>query len=238
MALIRGVVFDLDDTLYLERDFVWSGFRHVAVMLGGLGEISVDEALFQLWHLFQRGVRGDTFDRLLDAHPRLAKKIGVEDLVSAYRSHMPSISLLPGSVNLLRCLRTTGVRIGILSDGPLDSQRAKVRALRLNALVAPVILTDSWGRQFWKPDPRGYLAAAQLWGLEPGELMYIGDNPAKDFVTPRRLGWQTVRLRTPGQLWSAEQAPTDDFAPHREICCLEQLRDLWGTTDEDAIVSG
>jgi putative hydrolase of the HAD superfamily len=228
MALIRGVVFDLDDTLYLERDFVWSGFRHVAVMLAGLGEISVDEALFQLWHLFQRGVPGDTFDRLLDAHPRLAQKIQVADLVNAYRSHMPNISLPPGSVNLLRSLRTRGVRIGILSDGPLDSQRAKVRALGLDTLVAPVILTDTWGRQFWKPHPRGYLSAAQLWGLEPGELMYIGDNPAKDFVTPRRLGWQTVRLRTPGQLRCAEQAPADDFAAHREISDLEELREFGG----------
>ena len=53
-----GVAFDLDDTLYLERDYVRSGFRAVAEYAVRGADVSAEDAFTFLWHDFLAGVRG------------------------------------------------------------------------------------------------------------------------------------------------------------------------------------
>jgi putative hydrolase of the HAD superfamily len=61
--MFRALVFDLDDTLYPERDFVLSGFQAVSgwLRLQGGVEGFYDRALAT----FERGVRGRIFDEVL-----------------------------------------------------------------------------------------------------------------------------------------------------------------------------
>jgi putative hydrolase of the HAD superfamily len=222
---IRGLVFDLDDTLYLEREYVRSGYQSIAGMLAGCGGCAGETIFTYLWDLFERRIQGDTFDRLLAAFPSLAPHVQVADLVTAYRSHCPSIQTSPGVTEFLQDWRVRGYRMGLLSDGPLICQREKVMALGLDALMAPLVLTDGWGRDFWKPHPRGYSRFELEWGLKPEQLVYVGDNPEKDFVTPRQRGWHTVRLRVPGQLRCEREPVSADYAADREISHLCELEE-------------
>ncbi len=100
MSRWRAVVFDLDDTLYPEVEFVRSGFRASARWAGRvLGED--EEAVFQeLWADFEEGVRGDAFDRWLR---RRGHAVGSnrELMIKAYRSHLPQISLYPDVLPVL-----------------------------------------------------------------------------------------------------------------------------------------
>src|SRR5438105_4418137 len=64
LSLVEGVVFDLDDTLYLEREYVRSGFLYVASTLHGKGGVHQAEIFESLWGLFEVGIRPNTFDRL------------------------------------------------------------------------------------------------------------------------------------------------------------------------------
>jgi putative hydrolase of the HAD superfamily len=193
------VVFDLDDTLYLECDYVRSGFQHVAQLAAKSAEEAPDLAAW-LWAAFEQGVRGDTFNRLLSAHPTVAARFTPAELVDAYRSHAPSIAFLPGIPDLLARLRARHLRLGVLSDGALISQRAKAKALGLEEWFDPVLLTASRGDAHVKPGTGGFEWIAAAWGLPHAQLAYIADNPLKDFVAPRKLGWLTVRLRIPRQL--------------------------------------
>lgn len=212
----RGVVFDLDDTLYLERDYVRSGFACVAGLIATSADESREIAAW-LGRAFDNGVRGDTFDRLLAERPELADRFSPAYLVEAYRSHAPSISLLPGIADLLERLRARGLRLGVLTDGPLASQRAKAEALKLDEWFDPVLLTASREEGFTKPGALGFEWIAAIWHLPPAELAYIADNPRKDFVGPRNLGWLTIRLRIRNQLSFALE-PTDDSArPTAEV---------------------
>ena len=52
------------------------------------------------------------------------------------------------------------------------------------------------------------------------------NNPEKDFVAPRRLGWDTVRLRLPGQLRNEAAPPTGAHAPAGEAASFARLREL------------
>jgi putative hydrolase of the HAD superfamily len=127
----------------------------------------------------------------------------VRGLVDAYRKHRPRISLLPDAREALARIR----RFALLTDGPAECQRNKVRALGLAARAEIVVLTGAYGAAFGKPHPRGFQEIADR--SAAGRLVYVADNPVKDFIVPRRLGWTTVRVRRPGGL-HARVAHGDD----------------------------
>ena len=223
--MTRGIVFDLDDTLVWERDYVRSGFRAVDVALVACAGLALGAAFGRLWADFEAGVRGDQFDRLLAAYP--TAPVSVADLVDVYRTHTPEIALAPEWQALLTALRPAH-RLGVITDGPLASQQAKAAALGLADRVDAVVFSDMWGRAAWKPSPRPYEELARALALPARALTYVGDNPAKDFVTARALGWQTVHLRHPAQLRCADEPPGPAFAAHHEVGSVRDLARLLG----------
>lgn len=212
------VVFDVDDTLYLERDYVASGFGHVGRVarerfgVPGLAEVA--------WELFEAGHRGDIFDRALRRLDVSTDPGLITALVHAYRTHRPRISLLPDVRPVLDELRHRGVGIAVLTDGPTASQAAKVTALRLRRYSRHTVLTGRYGPGYGKPHPRGFEEIARRCAAR--HIAYVADNPRKDFTAPRQLGWATVRIRRPG----GEHARV----PHRDDVDCE-LRDFTGLTE-------
>src|SRR5262245_13893257 len=212
----------MDDTLFLERDYVLSGFVAVdAVVTKEHGLKGFSECA---WRLFCAGVRGRIFDEAL-------KELGVElqsaivaELVAIYRSHLPRIELTSDSFRFLNAARSQGLRIALVSDGAYVAQNAKVKALGLKTFISPIVLTDAFGRDAWKPNPRGYLEVFEKLGGSHSNYIYIGDNPAKDFIAPNALGWRTIRIRRPQGEHALASAPTQDGAPQREIVSFDELR--------------
>ncbi len=221
-----GVVLDLDDTLILERDYVRSGFAAVGRALG-VDHKEADLVESFLWSGFLSGRRGGAFDALFERFPHLRDRATVADCVRAYREHEPELSFIPGVAELLTGLRIRGWPVAVISDGALAGQEAKVRSLGLGRWAEPVILTDRWGRDYWKPHPRAFREVQTSLGLPPDRLVYVGDNPAKDFQAPHELGWYTVRLRRAGQL----HVDLDDGLPAPALC-VRSIDDLGVKLDE------
>ena len=119
-----GVVFDMDDTLYFERDYVKSGFQAVAARVAERSKVSGADAFALLWGHFEAGTRGTTFNELLARYPELGESFTVPDLIAIYREHAPMIDLLPEMERLLLELRTHHIPLGVITDGPYVSQRA------------------------------------------------------------------------------------------------------------------
>lgn len=222
---IRGVVFDVDDTLYPERDYVRSGFSSVAEAVQSVVRIPKAELFDFLWSCFERGTRGHTFDLLCAAYREVAEHYSVQDLVEIYRHHRPCINLPQESKQVLDRLRLIGLKTGVISDGPLASQSAKVSALELEPLVDAIILTDAWGRGYWKPHTRAFEEIARRFGIAHQELCYVADNPAKDFYAPKTLGWYTIRVRCPGQERYSMEPVNEDYAPDITVSRLSAAVD-------------
>lgn len=192
------VVFDLDDTVYLERDYVRSGFAAV----GSWAEEALAATGFGrcCWELFCSGVRHRTFDEALHRLGVGGDAALVRDLVNRYRSHVPDIALLADARRAIATLQADGVAVGVLTDGPLESQRAKATALGTADWAQRVVFTDELGPSATKPSPAGFIRLQQSFGVAARECIYVGDNPHKDFGGPATLGWRTVRVRRPGAL--------------------------------------
>ncbi len=219
-----GVVFDMDDTLYFERDYVKSGFQAVAVTVAEQTDVPEEDAFALLWGHFKAGTRGTTFNELLARYPELGASFTISDFVTIYREHAPTIDLLPEMEGLMLELQSEGVPLGVITDGPYVSQRAKADALRLEHYADAVVLTDTWGKDFWKPHPRAFEAVSEALALPPESLIYVGDNPSKDFDAPAQLGWQSVRLRLPEQL--RFEHGYGDYRPTKEVASVAQLREF------------
>ena len=192
MADWKAVIFDLDDTLYAERQYVLSGFRAVAAHAADRFGIPADRAYAELSALFSQGIRGNTFDLWLASHGLPASL--VPELINVYRLHTPSINPFPEVPPLLTSLRRR-FRIGIVSDGVLGVQRAKFASLGLAPAFDAVVFSDALGPGAWKPSPLAFLAAVRELDVDPCEAIYVADNPRKDFLGARCAGLASVWCR-------------------------------------------
>ena len=185
-SLSDVIVFDLDDTLYKEVSFVESGFNAVARYLGNL---SYADEMMSSW----RRVK-NAFEQLLSNHSLTSS---VEELLTIYRTHVPTIELETSVVATLEALVENGEILGIITDGRYITQRNKIKALGLSRWIADdnIIISEEFGSA--KPDIRNYRFFMSKY---PGKTYTcIGDNVAKDFVAPKSLGWQTICLKDNGQ---------------------------------------
>lgn len=188
------VVYDIDDTLYLERDYVRSGFA--AVGAWARRTLGVPDLADRAWAAFEAGVRSTIFDDALrptgiDVTPELIAR-----LVSCYREHQPDIALLADARACLDELAGSGgAAAAVVTDGPLASQSAKANALRLANWSQNVIFTASLGPGFGKPHTRAFRLVEERLGASGDRCVYVADNPAKDFAGPHELGWATIRVR-------------------------------------------
>jgi putative hydrolase of the HAD superfamily len=206
MAHPGVVVLDIDDTLYLERDYVRSGLRAVSEWAtAGLGLSGVFD---RAWSAFECGHRGDLFDRALRSLGHAPDGEIVARMVAIYRQHEPAIALADDARRFLAG-NGAGRDIAVVSDGPLESQRTKARALGLERWAEPIILTAAYGKEYSKPSPLAFRFIQDRFAVDARACWYIADNPAKDFGGPRSLGWHTVRISRPGGLHYGDKSGSD-----------------------------
>lgn len=189
---ILGVIFDFDDTLYSEKQYVRSGYKAVAKLLG-------DEALAdRLWIYFENGK--PAIDELLDELGLLDRK---DECLEVYRGQMPEIALYDGVVGMIEDLKAKGIKVGIITDGRPEGQRNKVKALGLDRLIDDIIITDELGgTQFRKPCDIAFRIMQRRWGIPFEQLVYVGDNAEKDFQAPKQLGMRTLYFENEDGLYT------------------------------------
>lgn len=188
---ILGVIFDLDDTLYSEKQYVRSGYKAVSKLLGD--ETFAD----RLWTYFENGK--PAIDELLDELGFMERK---EECLEAYRKQIPEITLYDGVVELILKLKSKGIKVGIITDGRVSGQKKKIKALGLDKLMDDIIITDELGgTQFRKPCDIAFRIMQHRWGFPFENIVYVGDNPNKDFQAPKQLGMRTLHFENEDGLY-------------------------------------
>lgn len=213
------LVFDLDDTLYLEKHFALSGFRTLAQQFGE--RIGGDRFAAECTDLLANGSRGNIFDLALsrcqiDVAPEL-----IEELIACYRSHAPEIEFCADAARFFD--RVEGMPTGLITDGPKETQWAKIRALGLDRTIDHIVVTGEWGREFFKPHKRAFERIESLTTARRSNIVYIADNAAKDFITPRQRGWQTVQILRSERI-HAGTANTSDHEADHTISSFDELQ--------------
>lgn len=216
---IKAVVFDLDDTLYPEHDYVVSGFGAVATefehVLG-----PPQPTLRDMVRLFEADRHAKVFDELLRARGIDEDPALVGRMVDCYRAHRPQISLHDDARSILPQLKDR-YQLGIITDGRLSTQSLKIDALQISHLFESIIITGELGDGFAKPHVRAFEKMADTLGVAGTECLYVADNAAKDFIAPNALGWTTVQVLRPNGLYHDNRASQGGDARHRIESLLE-----------------
>lgn len=202
---IRAVVFDLDDTIYPERDYVLSGYAAISRYLA---DKLRRRDRFDDW-LAQRFLAGRTagaFDALNEHFKLGLESEQIQELVAIYRGHLPIIHPHGGMIEFLGRLRER-FALGLLSDGFLPAQSLKVQALRIERFFDAILFTQEYGPEAWKPCLKCFEIIAGKLGAPNEQCAYVGDNPAKDFVAANALGWLSIQFCRTGQVHSHKPAP-------------------------------
>lgn len=185
-------IFDLDDTLILEQDYVLSGFYAVAEHAASVCKIPKAHVYQFLLFTFAYEGREHIFDKLLRQFPDIASELSVENLVGVYRQHKPDLKFIDGVEQVLRRLREDGKKIAVVTDGLASMQMQKVSALGLDAYVDCIVYC--WELQAPKPDPAGFIHAIETMKVKAEDCVIIGDNPVHDIMPGVQLGITTVRV--------------------------------------------
>lgn len=189
---IKGIIFDLDDTLYSEKQYIRSGYKKIAEFL------NKNNAEEKLWGYFNDGL--PAIDEYLNEIGMPEKK---HDCLSIYREQIPDIRLYDGVIELIQNLKDKGINVGIITDGRPEGQRNKLKALGLDKLVEDIIITDELGGiQFRKPCDIAFRIMQNRWKIPYEQIMYVGDNPDKDFQAPKQLGMRWKYMKNIEGLYS------------------------------------
>ncbi|MDO5793342.1 MAG: HAD-IA family hydrolase [Turicibacter sp.] len=222
--MIKAVVFDLDDTLISEYEYIRSGFKVVAKVLSEKYKLSQEDVFLQLMNLFQESPK-NVFNRILDFYHIDYTTEEIKELIAVYRHHLPNISLYEDAKFILNELSEKSLKLGIITDGYQVTQRNKLLSLGIDAYFDAIIVTDELGREFWKPHARPYeLIKAQL-DVEFNEMIYIGDNVSKDFVTAKKLGIKTIHIKRDEGVY-IDLKYDEDYQADYQINSLEQVIDF------------
>lgn len=217
----KVVVFDLDDTLYKEIDFLKSAYSYIARLTSN--EKALEEDIYRLmWNTFQQG--GNAFETVVKRFG--FKLFNVEWMLGVYRNHKPIISLDKDVKDTLVYLRDNGTTMGIISDGRIISQNNKISALGLQVYINEenIIINDI--KERFKPDIRSFRLFEDKFGKDV-EYLYVGNDTGKDFVGPNVLGWTTVCLIDDGRNIRKQDFKLDTIAlPKVKIQSIGELLQL------------
>lgn len=190
---IEGVVFDLDDTLYSEKDYVRSGYRAVA------GAFFREDMAEKLWTAFEKGL--PAIDAVLESEG-LAGAENKARALQTYREHIPEIELYSGMKQLLESL-CKEKKLGMITDGRPEGQRAKIQSLQIEQYFEKIIVTDELGGpEFRKPNETAFRMMQQTLDVPFEKMVYIGDNTRKDFIAPQKLGMQMIYFKNQDGLYT------------------------------------
>ena len=175
-------VFDLDDTLYTERDFEKSGIEFVYKNFN-IKHIKLESILNKRKNWIEQIIIGSN------------NQITLQMVLDIYRNHFPTIPLYKDAKVFLEKLLSQGSEMSLITDGRSITQRNKLKALGIDSYFKNIIISEEINSE----KPSEYNFRMVMNNKDSENYIYIADNPNKDFVTPNKLGWTTICLLDRGQ---------------------------------------
>lgn len=200
---IRAVLFDVDGTLYDQRRM-----RRLMAMELATGLLLAQpfaaarrlralrefrRAQEHLRHAPQRDTRLDAAQIDLAATRAGVPADEVSRLVREWMDERPLKHLArcaPARLrDLFAFLAAAGVGIGAFSDYPAAG---KLEALGIADFCSIVLCASDPEISAFKPNPRGFIAACERWGLPPAEVLMVGDRTDADAAGAAAAGMPCV----------------------------------------------
>ena len=188
---MRALVFDLDGTL------IDTVYAHVFAWQRALAELGM---AIEGWRIHRRiGMSGGLFTRAVGRE--LKRDISSEEAETLQRRHgelfaklLPERTPLPGAVELLGFLRSTGIPFGIATSGQRPEIDTSLAALGIGE---DIVVVERGDVSRAKPEPDLFLACQERLGVRIEDCYVVGD-AVWDLLAARRAGMLSIGLLSGG----------------------------------------
>lgn len=225
---VLAVIFDLDNTLVdfmkMKRESVEAAAR--AMVDNGL-DMTIEETITALFEVYEKeGIENqEVFDLFLQQQlGRIDHRLLAAGIVAYRRAREAHMVLYPHvKITLMQLIRR-GYKLAVLSDAPARQAWLRLAGLNLLHYFDTVITHDDTGE--WKPHPAPFRKVLDVLGLQPQEVMMVGDWPDRDIAGARNTG-----IRTALALYGSEFDVHDSGADF-ELQSVEELLDVLDTVNQ------
>jgi putative hydrolase of the HAD superfamily len=225
---MNTLLFDLDDTLY---DLDMHRFRHID---SAWQEWLITLPPMMVPYVLQAAVTERIFFKDM---PGFLGNYGVQEPMLSHlcaysrATWFSDLRLDEGVAPLLDTLATR-YKLGLITNGPSEIQRAKIVQFDLARWFTVLVVSEEFGVA--KPDPAIFLHAANALASDPADCVMIGDNPDADIRGAQAAGMRSVWIQRPAlykKPFTRDEAryPADLPAPWRTI---PHVRDLLRVLEE------
>lgn len=202
MATIKAILFDKDGTLFdFHRTWAnWSrgflldlsgGDTRLAQALAAAVGFDLDAPAFHRDSILVCHTPTEIATALLPHLPG-ASRAGIVTRMSALSAAVRQAEATP-LVPLMDELRGRGLTLGVVTNDLESPARAHLREAGVDSAFARVIACDSGFAA--KPAPDMLLAFCEMVGLEPAQVVMVGDSP-HDMIAARGAGMHRVAVLT------------------------------------------
>ncbi|RYG39473.1 HAD family hydrolase [bacterium] len=244
---VRGIYFDLDDTLCGYWDATKAGLRAAFASDGPEGftpqEMVVHWAAafrefgagLKASHWYAKYLKNGGITRTEQMRLTL-ERIGIVDdalaqrLSDVYgRERNARLVLFDDANETLDTL--SGFPLGLITNGPADVQRQEVATVGIGERFAHFFIEGEVG--FGKPEPEVFRRAAEAMGLQPGQLLMVGNSYHHDIVPALEAGWKAIWIRRPSDVPPSanndalpEEMPEGGLHPDAIVGSLAEVSEL------------
>jgi len=185
--MTKAVLWDLDGVLV---DTAPLHFQAWQELFQSVGKGFAEADFRRTFGLRNDAILGDILGELTPAEvERLAQR--KEEL---YRDKVEGrVTAIPGAMDLLRRLQERGRKMAIVSSTPRENVRVVLRSLGLEGVFGAVVAEEDAPKG--KPDPQGFLVAAEKLGVAAGECAVIEDAPG-GVEAAKRAGMRCIGVTT------------------------------------------
>jgi putative hydrolase of the HAD superfamily len=200
-------VFDLDDTLYSERDFEKSGIEYVYNTFN-IKDIELETILNNRKNWIEQIIKYSN------------NQITLQLVLNTYRYHFPKIQLYKDAKVFIEKLFSQGNEMSIITDGRSITQRNKLNALGIEKYFKNIIISEEINSE----KPSEYNFRLVMNNNIGANYIYIADNPNKDFITPNKLGWTCICLLDKGKNVHKQNFNiSSEYLPAHVISSFEEI---------------
>ncbi len=220
-STIKAVLFDLDDTL---TDRTASLSKYAALFhrefAGLLGTVTVREIESTFVMLDAHGYRprDEVYAGILEqlAWAHTPDTLAIRD---HWHTWFPQATVArSGLQETLAALATAGLRLGVVTNGSVLTQSAKIAQLGIGQYFATVVISEAIHCK--KPAPRIFQCALAEIGRLAGETLFVGDHPIYDVLGSAEAGLVPVWIE------GIHAWPSPNAVPDRRIRVLSEVLDF------------
>ena len=212
------VVFDLDDTLYNEIDFLKSAYVEIANNVSILANVSSHSVFNEMLKNYYNGL--NVFKKLITS---FSLNKNTDFFLNIYRNHKPIIEIDNKKKEVLDILKSNSCILGLLTDGRSVQQRNKIKALGLESYFEEIIISEEFGSE--KPNINNYKYFQNVFLNK--NYTYIADNISKDFISANTLHWKTICLLDNGKnIHKQNFNVSSHFLPKYQINSFSEILEL------------